>query len=99
MDENGKRVKIVARENTGGEDVREKKKKKRQLRGVAEKDNRVGGKERMRDDLDEEEELAEAGQQGEEASQEAVIHIPKLCSKTQVGTIKKKIEEKSGRRW
>lgn len=52
----------------------------------------------MRDDLDEEEELAEAGQQGEEASQEAVIHIPKLCSKTQVGTIKKKIEEKSGRR-
>lgn len=76
----------------------EKKKQKQnktgQLRGVAEKDNRVGGKERMRDDLDEEEELAEAGQQGEEASQEAVIHIPKLCSKTQVKTIKKKRGEK-----
>lgn len=66
--------------------------KKKQFRGVAEKDNRVGDKERRSDNLDEEEELAEAGQQGEKASQEAVIHIPKLCSKKHVAMIKR--EEK-----
>lgn len=37
LDENGKRVKIVARENTGGEDVREKKKKKDSSEGLPKK--------------------------------------------------------------
>lgn len=34
--------------------------------------------EREKDNLDEKEELAEAGQQGQKAPQDTVIHIPKL---------------------
>lgn len=40
----------------------------------------VGGREteRKKDNLDEKEELAEAGQQRQKAPQDTVIHIPKL---------------------
>lgn len=45
----------------------------------------VGGREpkteRKEDNLDEEEELAEAGQQGQKAPKDTVIHIPKLREK------------------
>lgn len=43
---------------------------------------KIGGKERdaerKKNNLDEEEELAEAGQQRQKAPQDTVIHIPKL---------------------
>ena len=42
---------------------------------------RVGGEEKRRDNLDEEKELAEAGQQGQKASEDTVIHFPKLFKK------------------
>lgn len=39
---------------------------------------REGRGERKKDNLDEKEELAEAGQQRQKAPQDTVIHIPKL---------------------
>ena len=48
----------------------------------------MGGREteRKKDNLDEKEELAEAGQQRQKAPQDTVIHIPKLWKKHSVTT-------------
>lgn len=62
-------------------------KKKTLIRSGGEKDYTVGGRvrdaERKKDNLDEKEELAEAGQQRQKAPQDTVIHIPKLRKNTQ----------------
>lgn len=58
-------------------------KKKIDISRDGEKDYTVGGREteRKKDNLDEKEELAEAGQQRQKAPQHTVIHIPKLLKK------------------